>query len=87
MTLTQEIDSFDDENLITKDKYEVLVIKYDNLINDCAFEDIPSRYKVAVSKSFFSNNRAVPIQINGASGNHNTYELSRKPAIIMEGGA
>jgi hypothetical protein len=63
MNLSQEIEQYDDENLITKEKFEVLMIKYDNLINDCAFEDIPNRYKLSASKSFYSNNRAVPIQI------------------------
>ena len=82
MTLTQEIDSFDDENVITKDKYDMLVLKYDNLINDCAFEDIPNRYKLTASRSFNANNRAVPIQINGTINNH--YDKINRPAIIME---
>jgi hypothetical protein len=81
MNLSQEIEAYDEENEITKDKYEVLMIKYDNLINDCAFEDIPQKYKISVSKSFYSNNRAVPIQLNGCIGNN---DVSRKPAIIME---
>jgi hypothetical protein len=85
MSLTQEIDAFDDENIITTDKYNMLVLKYDNLINDCAFEEIPTRYKLSVSKAFSANNRAVPIQLNGCSGNHNDYTNKvNKPAIIME---
>jgi hypothetical protein len=82
MTLTQECDSFDDENTITKEKYDMLVLKYDNLINDCNFEDIPQRYKLSASRSFYSNGRAVPLQLNGAIGNN---DMIRKPAIIMEG--
>ena len=81
MNLSQEIEQYDDENLITKEKFEVLMIKYDNLINDCAFEDIPNKYKLSASRSFFSNNRAVPIQLNGCSGNN--YELKKLP-VIME---
>jgi hypothetical protein len=81
MNLSQDIEQYDDENAITKEKFEVLMIKYDNLINDCAFEDIPNKYKITASKSFYSNNRAVPIQINGCSGNN--YELKKLP-IIME---
>lgn len=85
MTLTQEIDSFDDENIITKDKYEMLMIKYDNLVQDCSFEEIPTRYKLSASKAFYANNRAVPIQLNGVIGNNNATEMSiKKPAIIME---
>ena len=81
MNLSQEIEQYDDENFITKEKFEVLMIKYDNLINDCAFEDIPNKYKMTASRSFFSNNRAVPIQLNGCSGNN--YELKKLP-VIME---
>jgi len=81
MNLSQEIEQYDDENFITKEKFEVLMIKYDNLINDCAFEDIPNKYKLSASRSFFSNNRAVPIQLNGCSGNN--YELKKLP-VIME---
>ena len=79
MNLSQEIEQYDDENAITKEKFEVLMIKYDNLINDCAFEDIPNRYKLLASRSFYSNNRAVPIQLNTG----NDYEMKKLP-IIME---
>ena len=81
MNLSQEIEQYDDENAITKEKFEVLMIKYDNLINDCAFEDIPNRYKLLASRSFYSNNRAVPIQLNGCTGND--YQIKKLP-IIME---
>jgi len=85
MSLTQEIDAFDDENVITTDKYSMLILKYDNLLNDVAFEEIPTRYKISASKSFSANNRAVPIQLNGVIGNNNNYEMVvKKPAIIME---
>lgn len=84
MTLTQEIDSFDDENIITKDKYEMLILKYDNLVQDLSFEDVPQRYKLMASKAFYSNNRSVPIQLNGVIGNNATEMSIKKPAIIME---
>jgi len=83
MMLTQEIDAYDDENVITAEKYNMLVLKYDNLINDCDFEDIPTRYKLAASKSFNANNRYTPIQLNGTINNH--FEMvTKKPAIVME---
>jgi hypothetical protein len=82
MSLTQECDGFDDENAISKEKYDMLLLKYDNLVNDCNFEDIPTRLKIFTSKSFYANNRSVPIQLNGCSGNHN--EMIKKPAVIME---
>lgn len=83
MSLTQECDAFDDENIITKEKYDMLLLKYDNLINDCNFEDIPTRFKLSASKVFYANNRSVPVQLNGVIGNN--YEIpSKRPAIIME---
>jgi hypothetical protein len=83
MMLTQEIDAYDDENVITAEKYNMLVLKYDNLINDCDFEDIPTRYKLSASKSFNANNRYTPIQLNGTINNH--FEMvTKKPAIVME---
>jgi len=84
MSLTQEIDAFDDENIITTDKYNMLVLKYDNLINDCSFEEIPTRYKMSASKAFYSNNRSVPIQLNGVIGNNNFEIPPKRPAIVME---
>jgi hypothetical protein len=83
MMLTQEIDAFDDENVITADKYNMLLLKYDNLINDCDFEDIPTRYKLAASKSFNANNRHTPIQLNGTINNH-IEMVAKKPTIILE---
>jgi len=83
MMLTQEIDVFDDENVITAEKYNMLVLKYDNLINDCDFEDIPTRYKLAASKSFNANNRFTPIQLNGTINNH-IEMVTKKPTIVLE---
>jgi len=83
MMLTQEIDAFDDENVITAEKYNMLLLKYDNLINDCDFEDIPTRYKLAASKSFNANNRHTPIQLNGTINNH-IEMVTKKPTIILE---
>ena len=83
MMLTQEIDAFDDENVITAEKYNMLVLKYDNLINDCDFEDIPTRYKLAASKSFNANNRHTPIQLNGTINNH-IEMVTKKPTIVLE---
>jgi hypothetical protein len=54
---------------IDKEKYVILLLKYDNLIQDCAFEDIPSNYKHQVSKIYNEANRNIPIQLNGTIGN------------------
>ena len=67
MILSQEIEAL--ESTIDKDKYAILLLKYDNLIQDCAFEEIPYKYKIQVSKIYAENNRFIPIQLNGTIGN------------------
>jgi len=73
MIISQEIDAIDD---MTLEQYHILSLKYDNLIQDCAFEDIPLKYKINVAKSFFENDRHIPIQLNGNIGNHNNINIS-----------
>jgi hypothetical protein len=67
MILSQEIEGIDGD--IPKDKYDILMLKYDNLINDCMFEEIPQKYKMMVASKYTEANRFVPIQINGTIGN------------------
>jgi len=67
MILSQEIEAM--ESTIDTDKYAILILKYDNLIKDCAFEEIPYKYKYQVSKIYAENNRFIPIQLNGTIGN------------------
>jgi len=67
MTLSQEIEGMDQS--IDKEKYVILLLKYDDLIQDCAFEEIPSKYKHEVSKVYIEANRNIPIQLNGTIGN------------------
>ena len=66
MILSQEIEAIDED--ITKEKVALLTLKYDNLITDCAFEDIPEKYKVLVATKYTEADRHVPIQINGVTG-------------------
>ena len=57
----------------------LFLLKYDQLIQDCNFEDIPDKYKNYVSKLFTDNNRHIPIQLNGTIGmikKRNSGELS-----------
>jgi len=54
---------------IGKEKYFILLLKYDNLIQDCAFEEILARYKHRVSKIYNEANRYIPIQLNETIGN------------------
>ena len=67
MILSQEIEAL--EWTIDKDKYAILILKYDNLIQDCACEEIPYKYKTQVSEIYNENNRYIPVQLNGTIGN------------------
>lgn len=67
MILSQEIEGIDGD--IPKDKIDLFMLKYDNLIQDCAFEEIPQKYKLLVANKYAEANRHVPIQINGTIGN------------------
>lgn len=67
MMLSQEIEACDTH--ISKETYNLLSLKYDNLIQDCAFEEIPVKYKLQVATCFTDANRFIPIQLNGIIGN------------------
>lgn len=67
LELSQEIDAVDG-NMIDVDKYNMFVLKYDNLIRSCDFEHISSPIKKEVSKLFQDNDRHIPIQLNGTIG-------------------
>lgn len=67
MILSQEIEAY--EGVITTEQYHIINLKYDNLIQDCAFEEIPNRFKMHVAKCFTDADRYIPIQLNGIIGN------------------
>jgi len=67
MILSQEMEGMDQS--IDREKYVILLLKYDNLIQDCVFEEIPSKYKHQVSKVYIGVNRNIPIQLNRTIGN------------------
>ena len=69
----------DDENI--KEKLNIINLKYENLIQDCAFEDIPQKNKTNVAKLFGDANRYLPIQLNGTSGNN---IVKRQPKILTQ---
>jgi hypothetical protein len=62
----------ENDNEITDNDFNIIAIKYENLINDVLFEDIPDRYKKQVVESF--KDRYVPLQLNGCSGNNQYYK-------------
>ena len=65
LLLAHSIEALEPEN-ITRDIINSTTEKYDILLQQCLFEDIPQRYKLEVIKAF--DGRAVPLQLNGASG-------------------
>lgn len=81
MLLSLEIEAIepDDENI--KEKLNIINLKYENLIQDCAFEDIPQKNKTNVAKLFGDANRYLPIQLNGTSGNN---IVKRQPKILTQ---
>ena len=58
----------ENDNEITDNDFNILAIKYENIVNDVLFEDIPHRYKIQVAESF--KDRYVPLQLNGTIGNN-----------------
>lgn len=85
MLLSQEIEACD--GAVSKETYNILSLKYDNLIQDCSFEEIPVKYKIEVAKCFSDADRHIPIQLNGIIGNTNiTKRLSggKKDAMLSQ---
>jgi len=79
LLLSHDLEMLEDHDNDYKNKLNILSLKYDQLIQDCCFEDIPDKYKNYVSKLFTDNNRHIPIQLNGTIGmvkKRNSGELS-----------
>jgi len=58
----------ENDNEIDDNDFNIIAIKYENLINDVLFEEIPYRYKIQVADAF--KDRYVPLQLNGTIGNN-----------------
>jgi hypothetical protein len=71
------------ENDIELDEndFNIIAIKYENLINDVLFEEIPHRYKIQVAESF--KDRHVPLQLNGTIGNNKRPVSFSKGDIVI----
>ena len=65
LTLAHAIEALEPE-AITREMINNFTEKYDALQSQCLFEDIPHKYKIQVVKAWGS--RALPLQLNGASG-------------------
>ena len=84
MLLSQELEALDEEDTDFKEKLNIISLKYDNLIQDCAFEEIPQKTKTNVSKLFSDANRYLPIQLNGTSGNNIEEEILHLKYYLKE---
>ena len=84
MLLSQELEALDEEDADFKEKLNNISLKYDNLIQDCAFEEIPQKTKTNVSKLFSDANRYLPIQLNGTTGN-NIVRRNTPPKVLSKG--
>ena len=69
----------DDE--ISDNEFNLLALKYENLINDILFEEIPDRFKLQVIESF--KDRHLPLQLNGCSGNNKAYTPPNSAEIVI----
>ena len=63
----------ENDNEITDSDFQLISLKYENLINDVLFEEIPNCYKLQVPESF--KHRTVPLQLNGTIGNNMKVEI------------
>jgi hypothetical protein len=71
---------------VTENDFNIIAVKYENLVNECLFEDIPSRYKLQVAESY--KDRHIPLQLNGIIGN-NARRADRaecKGDVVVSGG-
>ena len=70
----------ENDNEIDDNDFNIIAIKYENLVNDVLFEEIPHRYKMQVADAF--KDRYVPLQLNGTIGN-NKRPSSFKGEIVI----
>ena len=70
----------ENDNELTENDFNIIAIKYENLINDVLFEEIPHRYKLQVADAF--KDRYVPLQLNGTIGNNKRPPLFKDEIVI-----
>lgn len=81
MVLSQDIEVLEGE--VDREQYSILSLKYENLIQDCAFEEIPHSYKQQVGKIYSDAGRYIPIQLNGVIGNTKKRNSKENKDIVM----
>jgi len=68
LTLSHDIEMLDYEDTDYKNKLIILDHKYNDLLININFEDIPFNIKNNISKLFNEYDRHIPIQLNGTCG-------------------
>lgn len=83
MLVSQELEMLEDTDEDYKNKLNIISLKYDNLIQDCSFEEIPQRFKNSIAKMYYDADRYIPIQLNGTIGNM-TKKRSNKELVSSD---
>ena len=71
--------AIENDNDLDDNEFNIVALKYEGLINDICFEDIPTRYKEQVIDIF--KDRYLPLQL--ATSNmrrHSSFQIARLPA-------
>tara|TARA_B100000795_G_scaffold219317_1_gene173589 strand:+ start:4377 stop:4979 length:603 start_codon:yes stop_codon:yes gene_type:complete len=89
MMLSQELEALEGDEPNLKEILNIANLKYENLIQDCSFEDIPQKNKTNVAKLFGDANRYLPIQLNGTTGNNinirTVIKRNTPPEVLSKG--
>jgi hypothetical protein len=72
----------ENDNEIDDNDFNIIAIKYENLVNDTLFEEIPYRYKMQVVDAF--KDRYIPLQLNGCSGNNKYYKRNSGELVNID---
>lgn len=67
LLLAHQLETYTDDD-VSKDIVNSLVDKYDNLVSQMAWEDIPRRYKLEIKMLWEDENKKLPLNLNGLSG-------------------
>ena len=65
MILSCELEQVEED--ISLEEGKTLLLKYEQLVSQVCFEEIPQSIKISVSKLYTDNQKFIPIQLNGTS--------------------
>lgn len=88
LLLSHQIDKYE-ENEITKDIVNNLTDKYDGLVQQVNFSEIPRKYKIEVITLWDKEQKSLPLSLNGVSGiriNKKRFSNHNSGAVIGHAG-